>query len=136
MDNRTRGSALLLVLLLSSFLSIICLLAINTTIWMQSMQQAVHESDHHLRLAHGMLKCAIARAKRDFELLTKNKKIVRGTLYYNDLEATMSLEPVAKAIRVSCHIVKGDRQLGLLSASVGKKENGQIGVLEFSKIKL
>lgn len=136
MGKQTEGTALVMVLLLSSLAAVLGMVAIKSAMWVQEMQRAVYEHERQIRFAQGALDCAVVQAKNDFERIVKQKKAVHGTLTYEKWVADMSIEPIKTELIVYCHVKEGGTHCSGLQARLAKDENGKVHVLEFSKINL
>lgn len=133
MVRNTQGSALLLVLIMFSLVSILGMMAIKDVLWANDLHQAVYEKEQQFCFAQGALDCAIVRAKKDFDLICKNKRPLNGTISFEDKVAQLHIAPKGALLIVSCQTNYGGKAHGMLRAELAKDPNNKIRIQCFQR---
>ena len=114
-------------------MAILGLLALSNCQWTRSLNQALYDQEKQFRFAQGALDCAISKARRDFDAICKNKKIVTGVLAHGDLHAELSLEPQGQIIMVACTLQSGSLPAYRLSAELIKDSQSLVRIQGFQR---
>ena len=133
MAKNIPGNALVTVLLLSSLMAIVGLLAIKSTGWTSDLNHAVYHQEKQFRLAQGLLDCGISRARRDFDLICKNKKTITGSIDHYGHDGQLIIEPKGTLIQVTCNLLSGQTPLYTLKADLIKDSQSIVRIQGFQR---
>lgn len=136
MDKHTHGSALVLVLILTSLMSVIAFVAIKQTVWIHALQRSIEQQERVFCFAKGAFDCAISRGKAEFDQICKNKKPIIGIVRYENSVAHLYIEPQEqKLIIMSKFGIETDSYCNV-RATLTKDDQGIFHISEFSKMNL
>lgn len=133
MAKNNSGSALLIVLLLTCLMGTLGFLALQSSAWSSCLDYAVCQKEKQFRLAQGLLDCGIARAKRDFDAICKNKKPIAGTVSHKNMSGRLLIEPKGSIIAIASWIQYGNQPPYSLRAELFKDEYSLVRIRCFQR---
>ncbi|CAN5134179.1 hypothetical protein BH09DEP1_BH09DEP1_2620 [soil metagenome] len=133
MAKNNPGTALLIVLIISSLMATVGFLAIQSSSWSSCLDQAVCQKENQFQLAQGLLDCGIARASRDFDAICKNKNPLNGTLQHQNIAGHLHIEPQGKVITMASTIQLGSESPYCVRAELFKDEHSSVRIRCFQR---
>jgi hypothetical protein len=133
MATHNSGTALLVVILLSGLMASLGLLIIKSSIWGDSLDQAVYHQEKHYQYAQGLLDCGIARAMQEFDAICKAKKHLMGSINDVQFAGTVSIIPQGDIIRVTSTISCNGTATYTISAQLAKDEHSLVTIRCFQR---
>lgn len=133
MAKHAQGTALLIVLLLTACITTLGLLSFKSSLWGDSLDHAVYQKEKQYQFAQGLLDCGIARAKRDFDIICKDKKIINGQLQCEQMRGTVLINPKGNLIMVASTVILGSQEAYTISAELIKDEHLLVSVRCFQR---
>lgn len=123
------GNALVLVLLVTSLGGLLALMSAKTSIWYGDFTHSLIAREQIMCVVQGLLRCGMARAERDFDLLCKEGASLHARVTQDDQTYILSIEPYTNQIAISCSLGGVAR----MSARLCKDQRGQIHVRDFQR---
>lgn len=133
MAKSNPGTALIMVLLLSSLMATVGLLMMGYTSWGNSLHNAVYEQEKQFRFAQGVLDCGISKAVRDFDKICKNKKTITGSIEHHDHDGQLIIEPKGTLIQVTCNLLSSQTPIYTLKAELIKDSQSIVRIQGFQR---
>lgn len=133
MVKHAPGTALLIVLFIAASMAAVGLLSFKSSLWGDSLDQAIYQKEKQYQFAQGLLDCGIARAKRDFDIICKNKNNINGQLQYEQMSGAVLINPKGNVITVASTVTIGSQAAYTISAELVKDEHLLVSVRCFQR---
>lgn len=134
MANVQSGSSILLVLMVMSILTIVCLTTYKNSLFFADFARHTIKAEQHFMLAKGLLEYGIGYVSTNFDKLALQPGPIQMEIHIDEYKTgILMLMPATDSIHIQADLQSGQKSIGGTECTVIKQADGKLAIEGFQR---